>query len=90
MIEETKLSNTTGQPQGVGIRALFALVMALGCAGCHEKSPEMKGDVKVLHPDETGYLQVRTVVLDGNEYYATRTHGGNWTLCPKLPPKAEK
>lgn len=32
----------------------------------------------------------QTVVIDGNEYYATRTKDGWYTLCPKLPPKAEK
>lgn len=33
-----------------------------------------------------GNLSVYTVIIDGNEYYATRVHHG-WTLCPKLPRK---
>jgi hypothetical protein len=35
----------------------------------------------------TNGMEIKVVVLDGNEYYATRTHAGYWTLCPKLPPK---
>lgn len=36
MTEETKLTNTTGQPQRVGIRALFAIALAAALCGCDD------------------------------------------------------
>jgi len=33
-------------------------------------------------------MTLQVIVLDGNEYYATRVRDG-WTLCPKLPIKLE-
>jgi hypothetical protein len=50
--------------------------------------------------DPTQHLQVgqrasdtidyKIVVIDGNEYFACRTHLDYWVLCPKLPPKKTK
>lgn len=57
MTEETKLSNTTGQPQGVGIRALFAIALAAALCGCDmpktEYSPTLTEEGEIY---DTAYI----------------------------------
>lgn len=82
-------NQTEGQPQ-VGTTALFALV-AVMLAGCDaQPSAEVKvskSERIVMGGPASNGMEIKVVVLDGNEYYATKTHAGYWTLCPKLPPK---
>ena len=82
--------HTEGQPQ-VGTTVLFALAVVLALCGCDaQPSAEVKvatSERIVMGGSATNGMEIKVVVLDGNEYYATKTHAGYWTLCPKLPPK---
>jgi hypothetical protein len=63
------------------------LLLAALLVGCKDNadSPPLN------FTSETGEkITVQTIVLDGNEYYATRSYRGGWSLCLKAPPKVEK
>jgi hypothetical protein len=83
---------TPNSPAGAGSSPslLFALA-ALLLAGCDaQPSSEVtvaRSERLAMGGSPTNGMEIKVVVLDGNEYYATRTHAGYWTLCPKLPPK---
>ncbi len=83
---------TPNSPAGAGSSPspLFALAVLL-MAGCDaQPSSEVtvaRSQRLVMGDSPTNGMEIKVVVLDGNEYYATRTHAGYWTLCPKLPPK---
>jgi hypothetical protein len=65
---------------------LKIILAALFISAC-EKSPEVQDDEREYSMGNDGGIVVRTVVIDGNEYYTSRTTHGYWALCPKLPPK---
>jgi hypothetical protein len=70
-------------------RPSLAFIVILSLVGCGPVSSEVKTQsAKRIRVTETSReMQIKVIVLDGNEYYATPTHAGYWTLCPKLPPK---
>lgn len=66
---------------------IIATLCFVGCAPADSsvKTPnwhsiQMGGGMDVTY---------KIVVIDGNEYFATRTTHGYITLCPRLPPKTE-
>jgi hypothetical protein len=68
------------------------LLVSLFFLGCSKPaSPEVKGENQEISLGSEhgiqGSIKIKVVVLDGNEYYATKAHGGWYSLCPKLPPK---
>jgi hypothetical protein len=55
--------------------------------------PGSRQTIQITSARRAAIIELHTIVLDGNEYYAVRpVHSAEWSLCPKLPPnqKAEK
>lgn len=61
-------------------------------SGCSKEKAVLTTDIKTLQmvKDGGGTITYVTVVVDGNEYYASRAYGQRWILCPKLSPKVER
>lgn len=69
-------------------RLIAATAACLILSGC-EPGPEIKKDAsKDVTMPGGNTIRIYTLVLDGNEYYATHVRDG-WCLCPKLPKKIE-
>lgn len=64
----------------------FLCILCCFFAGCSKSDPGVSNEVREIKlGDFEGSIRFKTVVVDGNEYYACRS-GYYWVLCPKLPP----
>jgi hypothetical protein len=50
------------------------------------------GDVEyeIMMGPRGSSIEYRIVIIDGQEYFATETTRGYWSLCPKIKPTTEK
>lgn len=73
---------------------LAAIWVSLLLFGCEQSVPSKEVGTVEQRINVTGNdsqsLVIRTITLDGNEYYATKGHNNYWSLYPKLPPKVEQ
>ncbi len=69
------------------MKLLPILLLAISIVGCDENRDTGYRNVPVGSGLDT--LEVHTVVIDGNEYYAVPGYGATWSFCPKLPAKKD-
>lgn len=63
----------------------LAIISAACLASCGDGQLTEKIESKDLKVVQIGNVpvEIRTIVLDGKEYYATNTSNGQFGLCPK-------
>lgn len=72
------------------ILAILALVAAVSCSPDAPKAnsyDEPLNRLGVVGGVGDNCVVYKVVVIDGNEYFACKTYGCYWVLCPKLPAK---
>ncbi len=64
--------------------------ICFGLTSCTPDSAVVPNSGRSIIMDETGsFMGLKVIILDGNEYYATKSAEGYWNLCPKLSTKTE-
>jgi hypothetical protein len=65
---------------------LLALLLLGGCEPT-VKVPQQDSSVSTLSFPKGGTIVYRTVEIDGQEYYASKTNAGYWVIGPKKENK---
>ncbi len=72
------------------IICLLILALPFSLTSCEPPDSNVSaGDVSYSMGSGDGGLRIKTVMIEGNEYFATKVGDDHWALCPKLPPKPE-
>lgn len=92
---EKKLISTISTLYALGVLMLSVLFLALTVTSCCDDGKSTTESIpdenlRILRINNQEEIRLREVTIDGNTYYACRTAQGFYTLCPKLPVKAEK
>jgi len=71
--------------------AVLACLLLSGCRPVSPADPRVHngGATEEMALGGGSLLHWRTVTIEGNDYLLTYS-GGGYSLCPKLPPKAER
>lgn len=75
------------KPRIIALLAGLPLLLAVNC--CERRDENVSPGTTSFSMGGSEKLNVRVVVIEGNEYLAFETDNIYWGLCPKLPAKAE-